>query len=150
MQSRQFEVAGEEGRKRPFFVGAWFDRFGTEHYGGMSDVLVTPTIRIADPTKRIVVVAQLGAHRPVVQKLIGKWPEPNHFIPVCQPAKWERLPLRVTIQPTGGEAITYDVVGTADWRGSPRSGRRFHGHRAWRQGLRRESRPDPRCADCRR
>ena len=60
-----------------------------------------------------VVVAQLGGHRPVVHKLIGKWPQPNHSIPVCQPAKWERLPLRVTMQPTGGEAATYDVVGTS-------------------------------------
>lgn len=59
------------------------------------------------------VVAQLGAHRPVVQKNIGRWPEPNHFIPVCQPAKWQRQPLSVTIQPTGGQATTYDVVGTA-------------------------------------
>ncbi|MBS1800306.1 MAG: hypothetical protein JSS95_10805 [Acidobacteria bacterium] len=60
-----------------------------------------------------VIVAQLGARRPVVQKIIGRWPEPNHFIPVCQPATWERLPLRVTIQPTGGEATTYSVVGTS-------------------------------------
>lgn len=60
-----------------------------------------------------VIVAQLGARRPVVQKVIGRWPEPNHFIPVCQPAKWERLPLRVTIQPTGGEPTTYSVVGTS-------------------------------------
>jgi hypothetical protein len=58
------------------------------------------------------VVAQLGAHRPVVQKQIGKWPEADHFIPVCQPAQWQRLPLRVTLKPTGGEATTYDVVGT--------------------------------------
>ena len=60
-----------------------------------------------------VIVAQLSAHRAVVRKLIGKWPQPNHFIPVCQPAKWDRLPLRVMIQPTGGEAFTYDVVGTS-------------------------------------
>jgi hypothetical protein len=60
-----------------------------------------------------VIVAQLGSRRAVVQKLIGRWPQPNHFIPVCQPAKWERLPLRVTIQPTGGETTTYDVIGTS-------------------------------------
>jgi len=60
-----------------------------------------------------IIVAQLGARRPVVQKQIGRWPQPNHFIPVCQPAKWQRLPLSVTIQPTGGEATTYDVVGTS-------------------------------------
>ena len=58
------------------------------------------------------VVAQLGARRPVVQKQIGKWPETDHFIPVCQPAQWQRLPMRVTLKPTGGETTTYDVVGT--------------------------------------
>lgn len=61
----------------------------------------------------LAVVAQLGARRAVVQKPIGKWPQANHFIPVCQAAKWQRLPLRVTLQPTGGEAATYDVVGSA-------------------------------------
>ena len=59
------------------------------------------------------VVAQLGARRAVVQKQIGKWPQPDHFIPVCQPAQWQRLPTRVTLKPTGGEAATYDVVGSA-------------------------------------
>ena len=59
------------------------------------------------------IVAQLGARRAVVQKQIGKWPQTDHFIPVCQPAQWQRLPMRVTIKPTGGEAMTYDVVGTA-------------------------------------
>jgi hypothetical protein len=61
----------------------------------------------------IAIVAQLGARRPVVQRQIGPWPQPNHFIPVCQPAKWQRLPVRVTIQPTRGEPNTFDVVGTA-------------------------------------
>lgn len=59
------------------------------------------------------IVAQLGARRAVVQKQIGGWPQSNHFIPVCQPAKWQRLPMRVTIQPTGGEATTYGVLGSA-------------------------------------
>ncbi len=60
-----------------------------------------------------VIVAQLGARRPVVQKLIGRWPQPDHPTPVCQPAKWERLPLQVAVQPTGGESVTYNVVGTS-------------------------------------
>ena len=60
----------------------------------------------------LAVVAQLGARRAVVQKPIGRWPEANHFIPVCQSPKWQRLPLRVTMQPTGGDAATYDVVGS--------------------------------------
>ena len=59
------------------------------------------------------IVAQLGARRPVVQKQIGPWPQSNHFIPVCQPAQWQRLPMRVTLKPTGGEPTTYDVVGAA-------------------------------------
>ncbi len=59
------------------------------------------------------VVAEIGARRAVVQKQIGPWPQANHFIPVCQPAEWQRLPMRVTIKPTGGEAATYDVVGTS-------------------------------------
>jgi hypothetical protein len=60
-----------------------------------------------------VVVAQLGSRRPIVQKRIGPWPQPNHSTPVCAPAQWDRLPLRVTLQPTGAEATTYDVVGTS-------------------------------------
>jgi hypothetical protein len=59
------------------------------------------------------IVAQLGARRAVVQKQIGKWPETDHFIPVCQPAQWQRLPMRVTLKPTGGDPTTYDVVGGA-------------------------------------
>ncbi|MEO6817709.1 MAG: hypothetical protein ABI177_13510 [Edaphobacter sp.] len=59
------------------------------------------------------VVAQLGARKAVVQKKIGDWPQSNHFIPVCQPAKWQRLPMRVTLQPTSGMATTYDVFGSS-------------------------------------
>jgi hypothetical protein len=59
------------------------------------------------------VVAQLGAHKAAVQKLIGGWPQANHFIPVCQPAEWQRMPMRVTLKPTGGEAMTFEVVGTS-------------------------------------
>jgi hypothetical protein len=59
------------------------------------------------------VVAQIGARRAVVSRQIGPWPQVNHFIPVCKPAVWERQPMRVTLQPTGGEATTYAVMGTA-------------------------------------
>ncbi len=59
------------------------------------------------------IVTQLGARRPAVSKQIGPWPQPNHFIPVCQPALWQRLPLRVTLKPTGGDPLTFDVVGTS-------------------------------------
>lgn len=60
----------------------------------------------------VAIVAQLGAHRAVVQRALGPWPQPNHFIPVCQPAKWQRLPVRVTLQPTSGEPVTFDVLGS--------------------------------------
>lgn len=59
------------------------------------------------------IVAQLGTRKAVVQKKIGGWPQSSHFIPVCQPAKWQRLPMRVTLQPTSGEATTYDVLGSS-------------------------------------
>ena len=58
-------------------------------------------------------VAQLGARRAVVQKQIGSWPQADHFIPVCQPAEWQRLPVRVTLKPTGGTPTTYSVVGSS-------------------------------------
>ena len=61
----------------------------------------------------VAIVAQLGARRAVVLRAIGPWPQPNHFIPVCQPAKWQRLPLRVTLQPTAAEPFTFDVFGSA-------------------------------------
>lgn len=59
------------------------------------------------------VVAQLGARRAVVQKQIGKWPQPSSVEPVCKRAEWQRSPMRVTIQPTDGDAMTFDVVGAA-------------------------------------
>jgi hypothetical protein len=59
------------------------------------------------------IVAQLGARRAVVQKQIGKWPQPAPASPVCKPAVWQREPMRVTLQPTGGDAMTFDVVGAA-------------------------------------
>ena len=59
------------------------------------------------------IVAQLGARRPVVQRQLAPGPSPTTSSPVCQPARWQRLPVRVTIQPTHGEPNTFDVVGTA-------------------------------------
>ena len=59
------------------------------------------------------VVAQLGARRAVAQKQIGPWPQPAAALPVCRPAVWQRAPMRVTIQPTGADPMTFNVVGTA-------------------------------------
>lgn len=60
-----------------------------------------------------VIVAQLGARRPIVQKSIGKWPVPDAAAPVCKPAEWQRGPLRVTMAQTGADPMTFDVVGAA-------------------------------------
>ena len=60
----------------------------------------------------LAVVAQLGARKAVAQKQIGKWPQPDHPLAVCQPAQWQRLPMRVTLRPTDGEPFTLDVVGS--------------------------------------
>ncbi|HEY4381359.1 MAG TPA: hypothetical protein VGN01_13495 [Acidobacteriaceae bacterium] len=59
------------------------------------------------------IVAQLGARRAVVQKQIGKWPQAEHPEPVCKAAEWQRSPMRVTLQATGGEPMSFTVVGAA-------------------------------------
>jgi hypothetical protein len=61
----------------------------------------------------VAVVAELGARKASVQKVIGPWPQANAAHPVCAAAKWQRTPMRATMQPTGGEAMTFDVVGTS-------------------------------------
>jgi hypothetical protein len=59
----------------------------------------------------VAVVAELGARKAVVQKVIGPWPQSEAAHPVCVVAKWQRTPMRATIQATGGQAMTFDVVG---------------------------------------
>ncbi len=61
------------------------------------------------------VVAQIGARKAVMQKQIAPWPpslaQPARLTPPCQPASWQRQPMRVTIQLTGGDPVTFDIVG---------------------------------------
>jgi hypothetical protein len=61
----------------------------------------------------VAVVAQLGARKAVAQRLISKWPLAPAPHPACGPSHWQRTPMRATLQPTGGEPITFDVVGTS-------------------------------------
>lgn len=61
----------------------------------------------------VAVVAQLGVRKAVAQRLIGPWPQADPQHPVCTVAKWQRTPIRATIQPAGGQPITFDVVGTS-------------------------------------
>ncbi len=59
------------------------------------------------------VVWQIGARRAAVDKVIGKWPQAERVRPVCAPAKWQREPMRVTVQPTAAAAVSFDIVGTS-------------------------------------
>jgi hypothetical protein len=60
-----------------------------------------------------IVVAQLGARRPIVQKSIGKWPVPDAPDAPCTTPEWQRGPLRVTLAAAGTDPMTFDVVGAA-------------------------------------
>ena len=60
----------------------------------------------------VAVVAELGARRAVVQKVIAPWPQENAPHPVCAVARWQRMPMRATLGMTGKEPMTFDVVGT--------------------------------------
>jgi hypothetical protein len=57
------------------------------------------------------VVAQIGARKAVMQRQIAPWPQPAHATPPCQPATWQRQPMRVTLQLSGGDPVTFDIVG---------------------------------------
>jgi hypothetical protein len=59
------------------------------------------------------IVAQIGTTKTIVRKQIGKWPQAMPAQPVCKAAEWQRAPMRVTMQATGGEPMTFDVVGAA-------------------------------------
>ena len=60
----------------------------------------------------VAIVSELGAHKPIVQKVIALWPQPTPPWPVCVRATWQRTPMRATIQLTNGTPTTYDVIGT--------------------------------------
>jgi len=60
----------------------------------------------------LAIVAQIGARKAVVQKPLAPWPQPEHATPVCQPPQWQRQPMRVTLQATGGPPLTFEVVGS--------------------------------------
>lgn len=60
----------------------------------------------------VAVVAQVGGRKAVAQRPIGKWPLPDTTHPPCQTSRWQRLPMRATLQPVAGEPVTFDVIGS--------------------------------------
>jgi hypothetical protein len=57
------------------------------------------------------VVAQIAARKPVLAKKLSPWSPGENQPPACATAVWQREPLRVTFQPSGATAVSYDLVG---------------------------------------
>jgi hypothetical protein len=57
------------------------------------------------------VVAQIAARKPVLAKKLSAWSPGQNQAPACAAAVWQREPLRITFQPSGATAVSYDLVG---------------------------------------
>src|ERR1700677_1192465 len=57
------------------------------------------------------VVAQIAARKPVLAKKLTAWFPGEKQAPACAAAVWQREPLRITFQPSGETAVSYDLVG---------------------------------------
>jgi hypothetical protein len=57
------------------------------------------------------VVAQIAARKPVLAKKLSAWAPGESQAPACAAAVWQREPLRITFQPSGASAVSYDLVG---------------------------------------
>ena len=80
---------------------AWFRDFAA--YCGLS----------ASHRQLYAVVAQVSARKPLVAKKLGPWAEARPAGPACAPAAWQREPLRVTFQQTGGGPQSFDLNGSS-------------------------------------
>ena len=56
------------------------------------------------------VVAQISARRPVLAKKISTFDAASQTSPACGPPDWQREPLRITFNPAGRTAVSYDIV----------------------------------------
>lgn len=59
------------------------------------------------------VVAQIAARRPLLARKLGGWNATDHPTPACAPAVWQRDPLKVSFEPTGAAAASFDLVGAS-------------------------------------
>jgi hypothetical protein len=59
------------------------------------------------------VVSQVAARKPVLARKLGAWDVGDHPTPACAPAAWQREPLRIGFQPTGGQPVSFDLVGSS-------------------------------------
>jgi hypothetical protein len=80
---------------------AWFRDYAA--YCGVNSTTKADTL--------VAVVAQISVRKPILHQTVSKWNPAQHAQPPCAPAQWQRQPVRVHIQPTGGAAIDVEVVG---------------------------------------
>lgn len=59
------------------------------------------------------VVAQVAARRPLLARKLGPWDPADHPSPACGAAIWQRDPLKVSFLPSGGQAVSFDLVGAS-------------------------------------
>jgi len=84
----------------PFYsVVSWYRDYAA--YCGLAE----------DGTKVSAMVAQLGTKKPVLRKLIGAAKAGEVPDSECPAPKWQRDPTRVTFEPAGGQAISFEVRG---------------------------------------
>ena len=58
----------------------------------------------------VAVVIQLSAHKPMLTKKLAVWNAAEHSRPACALPEWQRVPLRITFQPAGAQAVSFDLV----------------------------------------
>jgi hypothetical protein len=86
----------------PFYsTSAWFRDYVA--YCGLSD----------DATKVYAEVAQIGRRKPVLKQKLGDAKNAEDPESECAVPHWERNPIRVTFEPSGGQAQTFSVFGHA-------------------------------------
>src|SRR5262249_41035566 len=73
-----------------------------------------------DGTKVSAMVTQLGSKKPVLRKTMGNAKASDVPDSECAAPKWQREPTRVTFEPAGGQALTFEVRGhSADLAETP-------------------------------
>src|SRR3954462_14439860 len=71
-------------------------------------------------TKISAMVAQLGTKKPILRKIVGSAKASDVPDSECAAPKWQRDPTRVTFEPVGGQALTFEVRGhSADLAETP-------------------------------
>lgn len=59
----------------------------------------------------VAVIYRLNVSKPVLARRLGVWSPGKSPNPACAPAGWQRQPLSVTFQQSGGSAASYDIFG---------------------------------------